>query len=118
MAEAYVAALREAERAASVRAWDYPNCAIALTRLSVGIVASPPLEDAEAQTAWVGQTAHGVSRDGFKNARLTGSPAVVAELAAALDLLGIEVTSGTNAKRRSLSQVVRSLLRRTLSVGP
>jgi hypothetical protein len=91
VAEGYVAAIVEAERAAARRAWDYPACAVELDDVTLAITCGYPADDGEALANWAARVAAGASRAGKRRAVVSGPAAARAELAAALGLVGIAV---------------------------
>jgi hypothetical protein len=87
--EGYVAAVREAERAAAAAAWDYPHCVVAIDDGVVAVACGRPADDADALTAWAERVASKLSKAKVKRAILSGGDAARAELASALELVGI-----------------------------
>ncbi len=91
VAEGYFAVIVENERASARRAWDYPACAVRITKDTVAIAAGYPSEDREALADWSARVALAVSRSGYKHAAVAGSEAVRAELGQALSLVGVDL---------------------------
>lgn len=98
VAEGYFAAVLEAERVAGRRAWEYPACAVRIAKDTVAIVAGWPADDGEALSDWSARVALCVSRDGYKQAILSGSEAARTELAQALSLVGVELAPANESK--------------------
>jgi hypothetical protein len=98
VAEGYFAVIVEDERAAARHAWDYPACAVRVTKDTVAIVAGYPADDGEALADWSARVALGVSREGYKHAVLAGSDAAKAELGQALSMVGVELASSAEPK--------------------
>jgi hypothetical protein len=98
VAEGYFAVVTEGERAAARRAWEYPACAVRIAKDTVAIVAGYPADDGEALADWSARVALSVSRDGYKQAILSGSEAAKSELTQALSLLGVTLASPTEPK--------------------
>lgn len=98
VAEGYFAVIIEGERATARRAWDYPACAVRVTKETVAIVAGYPADDGEGLADWSARVALAVSREGYKQAVLAGSEAARTELAQALSLVGVELASSAPSK--------------------
>lgn len=98
VAEGYVAAVLEAERAAGQRQWEYPGCAVRIANDTVAISAGYPADDGEALANWAARVALCVSRDGYKQACVAGSSAAHAELCGALALVGVKLASAATRK--------------------
>jgi hypothetical protein len=96
LVEGYVAAVRDAERAASLSSWDYPSCAVPLENGAVAIACGYPTDDGEALAEWAVRIAGRLVKAKVRKAVLAGRGAARAELASALSLVGIEV-SGAGA---------------------
>jgi hypothetical protein len=109
LVEAYVAARADADRKLARRAWEYPACAARLDKETAAVVAGFPMSggdggdggaggaggisgdnDAEELSEWAARVALAASKDGIKTVVLSGPDAARRELAAALDLVGIE----------------------------
>jgi hypothetical protein len=99
IAEGYVAAALDAERARARRAWEYPACAARIDGATAAIVAGAPEDDDEALGDWAARVASGASKDGIREVVVSGPPRARAELAEALALLGIEVRDPSAARR-------------------
>jgi hypothetical protein len=97
VAEGYFAVVIEGERASARRAWDYPACAVRVSKDTVAIVAGYPADDGEALADWSARVALKVSREGYKHAIVTGSDAAKAELGQALSMLGVRPAVGPAA---------------------
>lgn len=98
VAEGYFAVIVEDERTSARRAWEYPACAVRVTKDTVAIVAGYPADDGEALADWSARVALGVSREGYKHAVLAGSEAAKAELGQALSMVGVELASTAERK--------------------
>jgi hypothetical protein len=101
--EGYVATVVENERAAARRAWDYPSCAVRVTKEAVAIVAGYPVDDGEALADWSARVALGVSKDGYKRAIVSavagpGGERAQAELTQALSLVGVDLAEAPEPK--------------------
>jgi hypothetical protein len=92
--EGYVASVREAERGVAASAWDYPNCVVNIEDDVVAIACGRPTDDRDALTAWAERVASKLSKAKVKRAILEGSEAARAELASALELVGIALVPG------------------------
>ncbi len=93
LAEGYLAAVVEGERLAARRAWEYPACAVQVGKDVVAIVAGFPADDGEALADWAARVALALSREGRRSAILAGEGPAVAELTAALSLVGISLAT-------------------------
>jgi hypothetical protein len=98
VAEGYFAVIVEGERAAARRVWDYPACAVRITKETVAIVAGYPADDGEGLADWSARVALAISREGYKHAVLAGSDAARTELGQALSLVGVELASSAPPK--------------------
>jgi len=98
VAEGYFAVIVESERASARRAWEYPACAVRVTKDTVAIVAGYPADDGEALADWSARVALAVSREGYKHAVLAGSEAAKAELGQALSMVGVQLASSAEPK--------------------
>ncbi len=87
--EGYVASVRELERGNAAAAWDYPNCVVKIDNDVVAIACGRPTEDRDGLTAWAERIASKLSKAKVKRAVLEGSEEARAELASALELVGI-----------------------------
>lgn len=96
--EGYFAAMREAERLAARRAWEYPACMVRLDGDAAAFVAGCPAEDGESLADWAARVAGHAARDGIKQAVLGGPDAARAELADALRLVGVDVEAASSRK--------------------
>ena len=114
VAEGYFAVVVENERASARRAWDYPACAVRISKDTVGIAAGYPSEDREALADWSARVALAVSRAGYKHAALAGSEAARAELEQALSLVGVDLVdpAADRASRDEPKGWLSSLLKR------
>lgn len=93
VAEGYFAAALESERLSARRAWEYPACAVKVGKDIVAIVAGFPSDDGEALADWAARVALAVSREGHRSVILAGDKPAVAELTAALSLVGISLAT-------------------------
>jgi hypothetical protein len=93
VAEGYFAVVIEGERASARRVWEYPACAVRVTKDRVAIVAGYPTDDGEALADWSARVALAVSRAGYKHAVLAGSEAAKAELGQALSMVGVQLAA-------------------------
>lgn len=98
VAEGYFAGVIETERAAERRGWEYPACAVRIAKDTVAIVAGCPADDGEALADWSARVALCVSRDGYKQAIVSGSDAAKNELVQALSLVGVALAPGLDAR--------------------
>ena len=98
VAEGYFAVVVESERASARRAWEYPACAVRVSKDTVAIVAGYPADDGEALADWSGRVALAVSREGYKYAVLAGSEPAKAELGQALSLVGVQLAPHADSK--------------------
>jgi hypothetical protein len=98
VAEGYFAVTVEGERTAARSAWEYPSCAVRVSKDTVAIAAGYPADDGEALADWSARVALSVSRDAYKRALVSGPPAAAAELAQALSLVGIELAEPGDPK--------------------
>jgi hypothetical protein len=87
--EGYVAAVRETERGTQLATWDYPNCVVSVEDGVVAIACGRPDDDAEALTRWAERIASKLTKAKIKRAILEGNESAKAELASALELVGI-----------------------------
>jgi len=90
--EGYVGAARDAERRGGVMTWDYPHCVVSLQDGVVAVACGRPFgdgDDSDALTAWAERVASKLSKAGVKRAVLQGNDPAKAELASALELVGI-----------------------------
>ncbi|MBS2018465.1 MAG: hypothetical protein JST00_36710 [Deltaproteobacteria bacterium] len=99
VAEGYFAVVVESERALARRAWEYPSCAVRVTKETVAIACGNPTDDADALADWAARVALAASRDGAKEALLSGDEVARAEVAQALSLVGIKVVDSLEAAR-------------------
>lgn len=94
LVEGYVAAVRAAEHAAGLAAWEYPACAVPLGDDSIAIACGHPTDDGEALRAWAARVAGRLMKAKVRRAVLSGSNVATAEIASALELVGIEIAGG------------------------
>lgn len=87
--EGFVAAIRDAERAQSMHAWEYPSCAVALADGTVAIACGFPSDDAEAIAGWAARAASRLSKEKVRRVVLSGPERARAELESAVELVGI-----------------------------
>ena len=91
--EGYVAALRDAERTASLAAWEWPACAVPLGEGIVAIACGFPSDDADALTAWAARVAGKLVKTKVRRVVLSGNQAAQAELGSAVELVGIAIVT-------------------------
>lgn len=91
--EGYVAAIRDSERAHALGAWEYPACVVPLDDSSVAIACGYPSTDREELGAWAARIAGHLSKARVRRVVLAGKSEARAELAAVVELVGIEVDS-------------------------
>ena len=89
--EGYVAALRDAERAAASEAWEYPACAVPLADGTVAIACGHPEADPDRLAAWAGRVAARLAKAKVRKIVLAGGERARAEVESAAALVGIEV---------------------------
>lgn len=89
--ESYVAAVRESERAVTRLSWEYPACVVPLPGGAVAIACGHPTGDGEALTAWASRIAGRLVKEKVREAVLSGESAAKAEVASALELVGVTV---------------------------
>ena len=92
LVEGYVAAIRDAERAAAEGAWEHPACVVPLDPSSVAIACGHPSVDREVLEPWAARIAGRLVKAKVRIAFLEGRPEAKGELASALELVGIRVT--------------------------
>jgi hypothetical protein len=90
--EGYVAVVREGEQAKACSAWDYPNCVVRIDDDAVAIACGLPTVDAEALGAWAGRLAGQLVKAKVRRAVLSGHDSARAEVASALELVGIAIS--------------------------
>jgi hypothetical protein len=98
VAEGYFAATVEGERLAGRNAWEYPACAVGVSKDTVAITAGYPADDGEALADWSARVALSVSREGYKRALVAGPAAAKEELVQALSLVGVELAAPSESK--------------------
>lgn len=91
VAEGYFAVVVEAERALARRSWEYPACAVKVSKTTVAIACGNPSDEADALGDWAARVALAASRDGYREALLSGDEAPRTEITQALGLMGIKV---------------------------
>ncbi len=89
--EGYVAAVRDAERTASLAAWDWPACAVPLGEGILAVACGFPSDDADALTAWAARIAGRLVKAKVRRVILSGNEAARAELGSAVELVGIAI---------------------------
>ena len=94
VAEGYAAARDEAAQATACAAWDYPRSVVRLDATTVAVAAGYPNDDGEAAAAWAARVAGALHKTGVRRAVVEGRDPAKRELAAALELVGIEVVGG------------------------
>jgi hypothetical protein len=90
--EGYAAVVRESEQADACAAWEYPNCVVRIDDDAVAIACGLPTTDAEALGAWAGRLAGQLVRAKVRRAVLSGHDTARAEVASALELVGIAIS--------------------------
>lgn len=91
LAEGYFATTREQLGSSSLKAWEYPACAVRLGERTIAIAAAHPSDDSELLADWAARVALGASRDGVKEAFIDGPEKARTEIAAAFALVGITI---------------------------
>ncbi len=91
--EGYVAAVRESERTAGRRSWDWPTCAVPIGEDLVAIACGHPADDRDALAAWAARVAGKLVKAKVRRVILSGLEAARGEVASALDLVGIAVVT-------------------------
>jgi hypothetical protein len=94
LVEGYVAGVRDAEYAASLSSWEYPACSVPLEDGTVAIACGHPTDDGEALAGWAARIAGRLVKAKVRRVVLSGSDAAKAEVASAVELVGIEVATG------------------------
>jgi hypothetical protein len=89
--EGYTARLRETERALVLASWRFPAPVVPLGGGEVAIACGHPDGDREALAAWAGEIAAQLAKVGIRTAVLDGGAHARAEVASALELVGIAV---------------------------
>lgn len=87
--EGFVATIREAERTASLRAWEPPSCLVGIEPGVVAVACGYPSDDEELLGEWAARLAIHLVKAKTKRALLTGPKVVVAEVESALALVGV-----------------------------
>lgn len=98
VAEGYVAVVVETERATARRGWEYPACAVRVTKDTVAITCGGFADDADGIADWAARVALAISRDGYKQALVAGSDSARQEMAQALTLLGVTIVDSVEPK--------------------
>lgn len=115
LVEGYVAAVRDAERAQAKRSWEYPACAVPLASGAVAIACGHPTEDREALAAWAARVAGRLVKEGVGEVVLAGPDVARAEVASAVELVGIRLRAAGAARATAAtggaSATARSWLR-------
>lgn len=91
VAEGYAAARDEAALAASCAAWEYPRAVVRIDAYTVAVAAGYPADDGEMAAAWAARVAGALHKAGVRRAFVEGRDPAKAELAAALELAGVEL---------------------------
>jgi hypothetical protein len=99
LVEGFVAAVRDAERDASARDWEYPACAVPLASDAVAIACGHPVDDAEALAAWAARVAGALVKARVRRVFLAGSERARSEMANAAELVGIAIASAASPAR-------------------
>ncbi|MDB4941911.1 MAG: hypothetical protein JWP97_1445 [Labilithrix sp.] len=102
LAEGHAAAILDAEQERARQAWEYPACAVRISRETVAIAAGYPVrdgDDPEVASEWAARVALRVSKDGYVRAILGGTAGPRAELEAALALVGVRSVEDAEASR-------------------
>lgn len=99
VAEGYVAVVVESERGLARRAWEYPGCAVRVSKDTVAVACGDPADEGDAVADWAARVALSASRDGYKQALLSGAEAARTEVTQALALVGITVVDSVEPAR-------------------
>lgn len=90
VAEGYVSAVRDGDRADANRAWSYPACVVVIDETTAAVAAGYP-DDGDGLAEWAAKIASKLSKAGTKTAIVAGNEPATRELRSALDLVGIAV---------------------------
>ena len=110
LVEGFVSAVRDLERRGGLRSWEYPACAVALEDSAAAVACGHPSDDDEACAAWAERVATGLLEDGVREGVLAGPDKARAEVASAVELVGIRVR-GAGATSHAGRAPTRSWLR-------
>jgi hypothetical protein len=99
--EAFAARIRESERAAVLASWRFPAPVVPLGAGEVAVACGHPDGDAEALAAWAGEIAARLAKRGVRTAVLDGGERARAEVASALELVGIAVRPPAEPRPKS-----------------
>lgn len=91
--EGYVAAVRDAERAAARASWEWPACAAPLGDGVVAIACGFPSDDREELAGWAARVAGELVRSKIRRVLLSGAEPARTEIANAVALVGIAIDS-------------------------
>ena len=97
LAEGYAAARMDKVRRDTLRAWEFPHCAVRIDKNTMGFVVAPPAEDDDALGEWAARVATQAVRAKVRRALVGGPERQRRVLCDALDLAGIEVISEPRA---------------------
>lgn len=101
--EGFAAAIRDAERAASLNAWEFPSCVVPIADDVVAIACGYPSDDPEAIALWAARLASKLVKAKTKRALLAGSPVAMREVGSALSLVGISIGPNQEKKKKKKS---------------
>lgn len=100
VAEGFCATAVEDARSDSLRAWEYPSCAVPLGQAGVAIAAGHPSDDDEVVSAWAARVAKAAALAGIRRAVVSGGERACAALIDAFSIVGIEVNEAPRAPDR------------------
>ena len=96
--EGYVSSVRDSERTAGLASWEWPSCAVPLGEDLVAIACGYPSDDGDAVAAWAARVAGRLVKAKVRRVILSGRDEARAELASAVELVGITVVSDLSAR--------------------
>ncbi len=105
LAEGYAAARIDKARVDAMKAWDFPRCAVRIDKVTMGFVAGPPDEDADALGEWAARVAVKAVRAKVRRARVDGGEKARLALVEALDLAGVEILTEPDAGGSSIFKI-------------
>lgn len=91
VSEGFSAALVEIAREETLRAWDFPGCAVPIAPGEVAIAAGHPADERDLLEPWAAHTAKSVALLGIRRAFVSGRPAPRRAMGEALAVAGIDV---------------------------
>ncbi len=109
--EGYVARVRDVERASGLAAWEWPACAVPLGEGIVAIACGHPTDDRDALAGWAARIAGKLVKAKIRRVVLSGSDVAKAEIASAIELVGIQVVTELPREIASPSSDAKSWLR-------